>query len=366
MAPAFGLTRAPEERWLLELLRSALRPAPPDNVRPTPDLADWERFLSLARYHRVAPLLLQGLKGRDGGLLPAKVFDALQTLALESTARSLLIMDGLRDVASEFRRVGIPFIVLKGVALAKELYPDDRLRPCLDLDILIQRSSYGSAKALLAEIGFALAEPWLEQDKLAHFGEIEFIRRPGFPVLLDLHWDTLLASWEPHSLLTNEETWQRSRVLKLGTFSISVLAPEELLLYLALHLAFHHVFSGLVLFCDLALLLKKYGNGLDWQRVYSLASRSGGRRALDDSLAFARILLDVPLPDAIVQRLDAAPLHRRLIPTRSLLLGAGPPSQAIERYVKFLLIDGMSARVRALRAWWNSEKSFAGGGKVAQ
>ncbi len=366
MASAFGLTRAPEERWLLELLRSALHPAPPDNVRPRPDLADWERFVSLARYHRVAPLLLQSLKGRDGDLLPAKVFGALQSLALESTARSLLVMDGLRDAAGEFQGAGIPFIVLKGVALEKELYPDDGLRPCLDLDILIPRSSYGSAKAVLAEIGFALAEPRLEQDKLAHFGEIEFIRRRGFPVLLDLHWDTLLASWEPRSLLANEETWQRSRLLDLGTFSISVLAPEELLLYLALHLAFHHVFSGLLLFCDLVLLLKKYGNGLDWQRVYDLASRSGGRRALDDTLVFARILLDAPLPDTIFQRLDAAPLHRRLIPARRLLLGAGPPSQAIERYVKFLLIDGMPARVRALRAWWNSEKSFVGGGKVAR
>lgn len=355
-----------EERLVLNFLRSVLHHQPPGSSCPGPDLVNWDRFLSLARHHRLAPLLLQGLKGEAYDLLPANVVDALRKQALDGTARSLLLLEGLRDIAREFHQIGIPFIVLKGITLAKDLYPDDLLRPYLDLDILIRRSSYQQVKSILGGIGYDLAEPRLEQDKLAHFGEIEFIRRRGFPVLLDLHWDTLLASWEPRSLLANEETWQRCRDFDLGGFSIAVLAPEELLVYLTLHLAFHHVFSGLILFCDLFFLLKKYGDGLDWQRVYSLASRSGGKLALDDALAFARVLLDAPLPDAILQRLDAASLHRRLIPTRRLLLGTGPPSQAIERYIKFLLIDGMSARVRALRTWWNTEKSFVGGGKAAR
>jgi hypothetical protein len=355
---------SPEERLLLDLLRSVLHHQPSGSSCPGPDLVNWDKFLSLARYHRLAPLLLQGLKGEAYNLLPANVVDALRKQALEGKARSLLLLEGLRDVAREFHHIGIPFIVLKGITLAKDLYPDDLLRPYVDVDILIRRSSYEQVKSVLGGIGYDLAEPRLEGDKLAHFGEVEFVRRVGPPILLDLHWDTVLASWEPHSLLASEETWQRCRDFDLGGFSIAVLAPEELLVYLAMHLAFHHVFSGLLWFCDLFFLLRKYGNELDWERVYFQAGRFGGRRALEDTLAFARVLLDASVPASILRQLEAASLHRGLFPVRRLLLGAGPPSQGIERYVKFLLIDDMSRRARALRTWWASHKRFIGEGKT--
>ena len=355
---------SPEERLLLDLLRSVLHHQPPGSSCPGPDLVNWDRFLSLARYHRLAPLLLQGLKGEAYNLLPANVVDALRNQAIDGKARSLLLLEALRDVAREFHHIGIPFIVLKGITLAKDLYPDDLLRPYLDLDILIHRSSYQQVKSILGGIGYDLVEPRLEGDKLAHFGEVEFVRRGGPPILLDLHWDTVLASWEPHSLLASEETWRRARILDLGAFSIAALAPEELLVYLAMHLAFHHVFSGLLWLCDLFFLLRKYGNELDWERVYFQAGRFGGRRALQHGLALTCELLDAPVPACARSRLNVVSLHRRLIPVRRLALRVGPAPQGIERYVKFLLIDDLWGRGRAIRTWWASEKSFVGGRKA--
>jgi hypothetical protein len=356
---------SPEGRLLLNLLRPALHGQPLawgglDRIRP-----DWERFLSLVRYHRLAPLLLRGLRENGSHELPPRVVADLHDQALYATARSLLILDALREVAREFQANAIPFLVLKGVVLSKDLYFEDMSRPTLDLDVLVHRSSYYRTKAVLGDIGYRVAEPQLECDKLAHFGEVEFVRMRGFPIQLDLHWDTLLASWEGHSVLASEDTWERARVLDMGTFSVATLAPEEHLVYLTTHLAFHHVFSGLLWLCDVFLLLKKYGDQLDWDRVHFEAQRSGGKRALQYTIVIAVDLLDAPLPHGVRQALRDVPRHWRLIPLERVLMGAGPPSQAIERSMKFLLVDGTWRRVRAISAWWGSQKPFIGGGRTS-
>lgn len=63
----------------------------------------------------------------------------------------------------------------------------------------------------------------------------------------DLHWDTLMASWGPPSLLDETIAWDAPDRIQLDRRIVPVLGGEILLLFLCIHFAFHHVLDGLIL-----------------------------------------------------------------------------------------------------------------------
>ena len=51
-------------------------------------------------------------------------------------------------------QAGVPFLVLKGAALAHLVYGDPRLRPMRDVDLLIRKADAGRALDVLTRCGF--------------------------------------------------------------------------------------------------------------------------------------------------------------------------------------------------------------------
>lgn len=277
-----------------------------------------------------------------------------------SIASVLYHQEALKDITAAFEDRGVPFILLKGEALSKALYPQEGVRPYGDIDLLIRPEAYESAKTILMELGFRLRQTAREAERLRLFGELEF-DKDGPPTLtVDLHWDTLMTSWEPQSLLTDNETWTSLDHFRLGNRAIPILKGEALLLYLCVHFAFHHVFDGLLLLCDLFLILRRDAERTDWDRLIAMANRCQCRHALYCSLYFAKSLMAAPVPDLILDSLRPSALIRTLIPTTRLLFRDSLVSQILERYVKFLLIDTLNGRRRALQAWLRSSKPLRG------
>src|SRR4029453_4726832 len=58
------------------------------------------------------------------------------------------------DVAREMGQARVPFLVLKGAALAHLVYGDPRLRPMRDVDLLIRKTDAGRALDVLVRCGF--------------------------------------------------------------------------------------------------------------------------------------------------------------------------------------------------------------------
>ena len=343
---------------LLNMLKASLS-ASPSAPETLPSPLNWTFLDRVSRRHRLGPLLHDGLQRSLFVGIPDWLVTNWEAQRREAVAFALYHQEALEELAAAFEGRGVPLVLLKGEALSRSLYPQVGLRPYYhDIDLLIPHDSYETAKAILMGLGFRLRRPYEEAEKRRLFGEIEFDREGMRRLTVDLHWDTLMASWEPHSLFREEETWAARDQIRLGDRALSVLGGEILLLYLCVHFAFHHVFDGLIYLCDLFLLLRRDGDRTDWDRLLAMATRSGSRHVLYYSLFFAKLLMAAPVPSRVLDGLKPSAPNRILLPGARLLFRDVPVPQVLERYIKFLLIDSNQGRLRAVRTWFRSSKAI--------
>ncbi|HWR20898.1 MAG TPA: nucleotidyltransferase family protein, partial [Verrucomicrobiae bacterium] len=275
---------------------------------------DWSMLQRLVRHHRVGPLLSYSVRRSRIRGIPDWLRSEWDSQRRETVATALYHVQALEELAGLFEARDIPFILLKGEALSKTCYPDEGLRPYSDIDLLIKESSYEAARAALTAVGFCPRHPHLETEKRTLFGEVEFDRQGPRTLTVDLHWDTLMVSWGPPSLLSAAETWGLADQIQIGRQLVSVLGGETLLLHLCVHFTFHHAFDGLILLCDLFLVLMREGGRIDWDRLLRKVDRYRCRYAVYYALTCVQSLLGAHIPSPILKRLRPAIPVRLLMP----------------------------------------------------
>jgi hypothetical protein len=122
-------------------------------------------------------------------------------------------------------------------------------------------------------------------------------------VHVDLHWSLLSDPrfyWDESNGRT---VWDRAVTMPFGDGTALALCPEDLLVYLSMHLAVHHGLTGLLWYWDLARLLERWQGKLDWETVVARASRWRVRGALYFALNGCDDLFGVSAPAAILGRL---------------------------------------------------------------
>ena len=349
----------PEGAALLTLLRTSLSDTPSLH-ESFPRSLDWAFLQRLARHHRLEPLLCYGVQRWRLTGIPTWVVAEWQKQRQRAAARALYHQEALVAIAAAFEERRVPFILLKGEALSKALYPQEGLRPYVDFDLLVRPESYETARSILLDLGFRHKRPTEEREKRQLFGEIEFEKADRLSLPVDLHWDTLMASWERHSLFQDPKTWASLDQIRLKNRLVPVLGGEALLVYLCIHFAFHQTFDGLLLLCDLFLLLRRDAERTDWNYLITLAAKCRCQHAVYYSLSFVKALLNAQVPAEVFDGLQPSALNRALMPTGRLLFRDALVPQMLERYVKFLLIDTHGGRWRAIQAWFQSNKRVFG------
>jgi hypothetical protein len=187
------------------------------------------------------PLLLESGAGalgwwrvRDSALQSTHEASQLQDAYRLYTLKSVLHRRHVADATTLLREAGIEPVLVKGWAVAR-LYPEEGLRPYGDIDLCVRPDQYAAAGAVLnGERGRRYVVD-LHQ---------------GFARLDDLSW---------------EELYERSRVLKLGDAEVRVLAPEDHLRLLCVHMLRHGAWRPLWL-CDIGAALEHRPAGFDWDR----------------------------------------------------------------------------------------------------
>lgn len=114
---------------------------------------DWEKLLSRAEFHGMSPLMYCHLKDSAAGI-PAKVQRSLQANYIKQQFVSKKQQESLAEIIHCFNQRRIPFMILKGAALASLIYPEPGLRPMQDIDLLVGESDASRAQNLLLSIGF--------------------------------------------------------------------------------------------------------------------------------------------------------------------------------------------------------------------
>ena len=233
----------------------------------------WQELPAQAELHGMAPLLWHHLR-RSGISLPAETERAITGLYLRHRASNLVHTRTLEEIVTLFEQAGIRPLVLKGLALAYEYYPDPALRPIRDIDLLLKQDEIKPALDLLADAGFRVDTPpasripgllpkELTADSPLHKGLITHIELhhydPRQRILNDSTPDDNFIGFDasPHKLL-------------IGKSAVYVPAPVDTLNYLFRHLKKHLLVgttnSPLLLkwVADIVSVVERHAETLDW------------------------------------------------------------------------------------------------------
>ena len=283
--------------------------------------------------------------------LPAPVASRLRSAWLAFGRQHLLGVAALGALLDAFDAASIPVIPLKGPVLAETLYAEPGLRPFTDLDVLVRRADVPRAVDMLAGLGYAPLgyERPLAYD-LAYATATCFVATEPepdrFPV--DLHWNLVsVVGGNTPSTVGGEEVWSRAVAETRWGRRALALGREDLLLYLALHLAVHHPLEGLVWQLDLALLLRRHRGALDWDEVVARAGRWGLRSAVYFALKRVEDRFGAGVPAHVLSALRPGRTRRACL---DRLARIDDPRAWLDHVIGVLLIDTPADFVRALAA----------------
>jgi hypothetical protein len=116
-------------------------------------VTSFDELATAAEQHGMEPLVLAHIE-RNGLAIPGELrarLRARQTQHAHAAAVRARIVD---DVVCAMVEARVPFLVLKGAALAHLVYGDPRLRPMRDVDLLIRKTDAGRALDVLMRCGF--------------------------------------------------------------------------------------------------------------------------------------------------------------------------------------------------------------------
>lgn len=273
--------------------------------------ADWDALVTRAIQLDVPSLLYQRLKNETLQVFAPQVcIDLLRSKYLRVAHANTLIYFELGKVLRAFSKAGIQTIPLKGAYLAEHIYANIALRAMSDADLFIHESKLEQASKILLDIGYANKPFWVsaEMDEAHSLPPFSKINAPD----LDIHW----TFENPDSPFRIDEAgiWQRARASRLAEVDVLALTPEDLLLHLCLHTAYHHRFEGgFKGLCDIAQILSRSDLNIDWQLFLQRTHTWGATRVVYIALLLTKELLNIEPSTNILDALQPADFDPQLL-----------------------------------------------------
>lgn len=146
----------------------------------------WETLPEQAELHGLGSLLWRHLQAAQSPI-PVETRRSLRGLYLRNRALYQAHLQTLTEILGLFEMAGLRPLVLKGLALAHQYYPEPALRPVGDIDLLFTTDELRPALQLLARAGYRLAWPNERLKILPRELSADSPARHGISVHLELH-----------------------------------------------------------------------------------------------------------------------------------------------------------------------------------
>lgn len=140
-------------------------------------------------YHGVTGLIpLEACKASGW---PDSLVDQVRHTAIAHAMWELSHKALIARLLTEFAQAGIQAVVLKGTALAYDLYEAPATRIRGDTDLLVSRTELNQARKVLAQVGFSRPDEASPASDDYRLQEIWSLREGSFDHDLDLHWQAI-------------------------------------------------------------------------------------------------------------------------------------------------------------------------------
>jgi hypothetical protein len=284
-----------------ELLLHASRVRPDaETVARLSTSVDAESFAWLAKRHGVAALCARALTA--AGAKP-EVTATVERLAAPIRLRTLELTASLARLHDALAIASVPYVSLKGPALAVMAFPSLGLRTFRDLDLLVRPRDWRATASLLAGLGYIPGFP-SQLLELAAAGHAPPPDVPFWSPDRDLELDLHVASSRPWlDLPIDPSDPALLTTVRVGGRDVPTLNPTRTLVYLAVHGA-KHGWERLAWLTDIAFLLDAHPEAR-WDDAITWASETGTSRLLNLGVGLARALLAAPIPPALAAAFEA-------------------------------------------------------------
>jgi hypothetical protein len=325
----------------------------PDDLQPRElrqlgqAVQDWQAVAELAAIHGVVGYVRQAI-ARDHVAVPPSVAEGLRAAALAQVTHVARLNAAMDRILPALQEADISAIVLKGPVLSRLVYPDPALRPYSDIDLNVREPDELRVVETLLGVGLEEVPHGAEVERLTHAHHVHgggaFHRvflAPTGGVMVELHLDPLQMGLRP----TREAArWERAQPMDELPGAL-MLSLEDQIIQLSVHVH-KHGFNRLIWLKDLDLLVRTYGDELDWHAIRAGAGAEGVAGSVWYALSLAAAVLATPVPAGPLRSL--APL----LPVRILYRLVWPPAGVANlhghmrrRAVQFLAADSWRGMV---------------------
>ena len=228
---------------------------------------DWQLLLREAELYAVANLLYKHIVEHDLKI-GAEERISLKALSMRHSLVANARYKTIAEISQVFTDNGIPMLALKGLALAPMIYPEDRLRPMRDMDILVPQDKEQLAAELLRGIGFKL--PKQQANKYmrdSHQLPNATKKVDGFTISVEVHHDAL--SRDVVGNLRYEDLVDKIQKVQWREISLSTLGHTDMLHQISRHLEGLHPGAVLKLInvLDVVQYAEQYIDEINWQEI---------------------------------------------------------------------------------------------------
>ncbi|MCX7047976.1 MAG: nucleotidyltransferase family protein [Candidatus Sumerlaeota bacterium] len=262
----------------------------------------WTRVADMATKSCLSPLLFRCLPITNPSLgIPKGIITRWFREHLISLSWNNKLYQHLEEALAVFNREGVPVMLLKGVHLMDNLYAERGMRSVGDIDILIQtggdkKKAMERTTRLMRELGYTLVTSALIEDPI-HTSYVHSKSDVMVEVHFELETDTPVQ-------LNPSLLWEGSLPITIGNQSARSLAPEQLLVHLSFHLV-HHLIAVFLFppvlrsLYDIALLLRRQSDRINWERVEQILQNAKGEKSFYTAMALSEKMLGAAMPEHV-------------------------------------------------------------------
>jgi hypothetical protein len=194
-------------------------------------IPSFDELAIAAEQHGLEPLVLAHIE-QTGLAIPADLGARLRARRTQHAHAAAVRARVVAEVGCAMAQARVPFLVLKGSALAHLVYDDARLRPMRDVDLLVRKADAGRAHDVLVRCGFrpgGIAVPWRHHHLPGLARTLE-----GATVTIELHHELLAPTpfVEPRDY---DDLIRRSQPFEWGEMTCRTLGREDMLWHVYAH-----------------------------------------------------------------------------------------------------------------------------------
>ncbi len=232
-----------------------------------PEVKDWQGLTSEMELRGIAVLFYRHAMKHH---LPVEkhALLAFRGLAMRHKAFANTRYAAVVDIHRAFAAANIPWIALKGLALAPMLYANLADRPMRDMDILVPKEQLSAAADVLRELGYHLPE---EQPSKYMRGTHQLpnaeLHKDGFLISVEVHHNAI--GQDANGSLEFHDIKQDTVLVEWGEIQFLTLPHEQMLHQLCRHLEGFHPAGKLKLIniLDVVGYAEQYRQILNWKAI---------------------------------------------------------------------------------------------------